>query len=144
MKGTYALIMRLPEPRMISIGNHPPTHFPAGYYVYVGSALGGIEARVNRHFRKVKKLHWHIDYLLAETPVIEVTAGETETRAECAVARTLGTQLEAIPGFGSSDCRCSSHLFLSPDDKQLAAAIRHAFESAGIKPELWKTRTGEK
>ncbi len=56
MKGTYALIMRLPGPRMISIGNHSPTRFPAGYYVYVGSALGGIEARVNRHLRNVKKL----------------------------------------------------------------------------------------
>jgi Uri superfamily endonuclease len=136
--------MHLSEPRMISIGNHRSTRFPAGYYVYVGSALGGIEARVNRHLRNVKKLRWHIDYLLAETPIIEVTAGETKTRAECAVARTLGSQFEAIPDFGSGDCRCPSHLFLAPDDRQLSAAVQHALESAGIKPELWKTRTGGK
>jgi Uri superfamily endonuclease len=134
--------MHLSEPRMISIGNHRPVSFPAGYYVYVGSALGGIEVRVNRHLRSVKKLHWHIDYLLAEAPVIEVTVGKTETRAECAVAKSLGAQLEAIPGFGAGDCRCSSHLFLTSDYEQLADAIWRAFESAGIKPELWKTRAG--
>jgi len=144
VKGTYALIMRLAVPKMISIGNRPPACFPTGYYVYVGSALGGIEARVNRHLRKVKKLRWHIDYLLAETPVIEVTTGKTETRVECAVAQTFRAQFEAIPGFGAGDCRCSSHLFLAPDAKKLAAAVWHAFESAGIKPELWKESTGVK
>ncbi len=36
-----------------------------GYYIYVGSAFGpgGVNARVSRHFRNTKKLHWHIDYL---------------------------------------------------------------------------------
>jgi len=142
VEGIYALIMHLPRPRQISIGNRPPVHFSGGYYAYVGSALGGIEARVNRHLRNVKKRRWHIDYLLAEAPVTEVIAGETETRAECAIARALDTQFTPVPNFGASDCRCSSHLFLAPDNKMLSSVIWHVFESAGVKPELWKARTG--
>ncbi len=142
MKGIYALIMHLPRPCQISIGNRPPVHFSGGYYAYVGSALGGVEARVNRHLRNVKKRRWHIDYLLAEAPVTEVIVGETETRTECAVARALGAQLKPVPDFGASDCRCSSHLFLAPDNKMLSSAIWHVFESANVKPELWKARTG--
>jgi Uri superfamily endonuclease len=142
VKGIYALIMHLTHPCQIPIGNRPPVHFSGGYYAYVGSALGGVEARVNRHLRNDKKRRWHIDYLLAEAPVTEVIVGETETRAECAVARALGAQLKPVPDFGASDCRCSSHLFLASDNKMLSSAIWHVFESAGVKPELWKARTG--
>ena len=142
MKGIYALIMHLTRPCQISIGNRPPAHFSGGYYAYVGSALGGIEARVNRHLRYTQKRRWHIDYLLAEAPVTEVIVGETETRAECAVARALGAQFKPVPNFGASDCCCSSHLFLAPANKMLSSVVWHAFESANVKPELWKARTG--
>lgn len=142
MKGIYVLIMHLTHPRQISIGNRPPVHFSGGYYAYVGSALGGIEARVNRHLRNVKKRRWHIDYLLAEAPITEVIIGETETRVECAVARALDAQFTPVPNFGASDCRCSSHLFLAPDNEVLSPAARHVFESANVKPELWKARAG--
>jgi Uri superfamily endonuclease len=104
--------------------------------------LGGIEARVNRHLRNAKKRRWHIDFLLAEAPVTEVIVGETETRAECAVARALDSQFDSIFGFGASDCRCSSHLFLAPDNKMLSSVVWHVFESAGVKPELREIRTG--
>ncbi len=134
--------MHRPHPRQISIGNRPPAHFSGGYYAYVGSALGGVEARVNRHLRYTKKRRWHIDYLLAEAPVTEVIVGETETRTECAVARALDAQFTPVPNFGASDCRCSSHLFLASDNKMLSSVIWHVFESAGVKPELWEIRTG--
>ncbi len=142
MKGIYALIMHLPHPRKISIGSsRSPVRFSGGYYAYVGSAFGGISARVNRHLGNVKKRHWHIDYLLEEAPVTEVIIGETETRAECAVARALDAQFKSVPGFGASDCRCSSHLFTAPDDERLTTAAWQAFESAGIKPGLWEKGT---
>jgi Uri superfamily endonuclease len=91
-----------------------------------------------------KKKRWHIDYLLAEATVTEVVFGETETRAECAVARALGAQFERIPGFGASDCRCASHLFTTSDNRTLSSAVLSAFESAGLKPELWKERVEER
>lgn len=143
MKGIYALIMHLPKPRRISISNRSLAPFSTGYYAYVGSALGGIESRVNRHLRSTKKRRWHIDYLLSEATVTGVIFGEAEVKVECAVAWALDTEIERIPDFGASDCRCPSHLFIAPDDKTLSSAVRRAFVSAGLKPELWKSRAEE-
>ncbi|HSF57479.1 MAG TPA: DUF123 domain-containing protein [Candidatus Binatia bacterium] len=43
--------------------------FPAGTYVYTGSAMKGLAARVKRHCSRKKKIHWHIDYLLTLSDV---------------------------------------------------------------------------
>ena len=87
--------------------------FPRGHYIYFGSALGGLRARVARHLREEKKLHWHADYLSAETPWTQVWQLPDGQRWECVWARAAanhqGASLPA-PGFGSSDCRCPSHL----------------------------------
>ena len=51
MKGTYALVLQLERQEEIAIGKLGTFTFPAGYYLYVGSALGpgGLEARLARH-----------------------------------------------------------------------------------------------
>ena len=144
MKGIYALIMRLAKPHRIPVGNRPPIYFSPGYYAYVGSTLGGIEGRVNWHFRNNKKKRWHIDYLLPEAAITEVVLGETGKRAECEIARALNGQFASIRNFGASDCRCSSHLFIAPDSEILSSAVRRTFESAGLKPELWRMGIEEK
>jgi hypothetical protein len=37
--------------------------------VYTGSAKRGLDARIERHIRHDKALHWHIDYLLTSPGV---------------------------------------------------------------------------
>jgi len=86
---------------------------PAGLYVYTGSASRGLDARIARHMRKEKKLRWHIDYLLRQAEIVEVRRVETEERIECEMNRQVLARPGAsvvVPGFGSSDCRCPSHL----------------------------------
>ena len=61
-KGVYVLIIHLSQERDIVVGKLGELSFKKGYYAYVGSALGGLEGRIKRHFRKEKKAHWHIDY----------------------------------------------------------------------------------
>ncbi len=61
MKGVYLLVMELPKNTSVMVGKHRLVHFQKGYYVYVGSALNGLEQRIERHLRKQKKIHWHID-----------------------------------------------------------------------------------
>ena len=95
---------------MLTIGKLGVFNFPAGRYVYTGSAKRNIEARIARHLRQEKKLKWHIDYLLASSSasVIKVTKS---TIAECELNRhTRGVNL--VKGFGASDCcaGCGSHL----------------------------------
>jgi len=116
-KGTYALVLLLESEAKITVGKLGRFSFPTGYYIYVGSARGGIFQRVRRHLRgsggegSTQKLRWHIDYLLQQAKVVEVWY--TENSQEClwafAVKEMPKSQI-LIPGFGSSDCRCLSHL----------------------------------
>ena len=114
-KGTYVLVLRLEGSEEITIGKLGTFTFPSGYYLYVGSALGpgGLEARLARHRRRGKKLRWHIDYLLERARLVEVWGVASTDRLECLwaqAARQLPGAEIPVPGFGSSDCRCPSHL----------------------------------
>lgn len=40
---------------------------------------------------------------------------ETNKRLECQLAQRVGKVFQSFPGFGSSDCRCPSHLFFSEE-----------------------------
>lgn len=112
-KGTYQLLIWLRRRTDIRVGRLGEFSFPRGYYVYTGSAMGGLEARITRHLAKSKKFHWHIDYLLEHSRVIMYASIESSTRLECeANAATLAMEGAGVPaaGFGSSDCKCASHL----------------------------------
>ncbi len=124
--GAYILILILDDHKDITVGALGELHFSPGALAYVGSAMGGLEQRIARHLREDKRLHWHIDYLLQHariTRVIRVPAGE---RLECQIAAALAAKLEAVPGFGCSDCRCVSHLFRNDDPVALQAAVEAA------------------
>lgn len=107
---TYQLMIEVAAPVRIAIGRLGSYDFPAGRYVYTGSAKGGVDARLRRHLRRDKRLHWHVDYLLA-APGVSVVATHRSAAGECALnQRTAGRIL--VPGFGASDCRagCGRHL----------------------------------
>jgi len=111
--GTYALLLRMGRESELSIGRLGSFRFPAGYYLYVGSALGSLRGRLVRHSRPQKRLRWHIDHLLQKARLLEVWSMASEERLECLwaeVARNLPGARVPIPRFGSSDCRCPSHL----------------------------------
>ena len=139
-KGTYALVMSLKNEVAIVVGRlvikgktcaGNEITFPPGYYVYFGSAHGGLSARVSRHLKREKRLHWHIDYLTRFADVVEVwyalEGSECIDRREkleclwCQVARCMPRGQLHFPGFGSSDCRCAAHLihFPSPPSFEL-------------------------
>ena len=94
----------------VQVGRLGRFEFVAGDYVYTGSALRNFEARIRRHLSAVKKMHWHIDYLLA-APGVRVREVMRYAAAECGInQQVVGTI--PIPGFGATDCRagCGSHL----------------------------------
>ena len=113
--GTYALVLFIEEPVEISVGKLGAQQFLPGYYVYLGSALGpgGLRARVGRHLhpRTSSKLHWHIDYILKKSAIVEIWWGVGDNRQECSWAEILGKAGLVFPlDFGSSDCNCDGHL----------------------------------
>jgi Uri superfamily endonuclease len=109
---TYQLHIELARPLRLAIGWLGVFDIPAGHYVYTGSARRNLEARIAHHQSKIKKLHWHIDYLLA-SPHARITAVHTSSEPECQLNQHTQGAIP-IPGFGASDCRagCGSHLKL--------------------------------
>jgi Uri superfamily endonuclease len=115
LPGTYALVLRLAEAKPVTVGRLGCITFPAGDYVYLGSALGpgGLHARVRRHTSPAKRVHWHIDHLLAEAELTDVHAVPGNVRLECTWSASLSRLPDAkqpADDFGASDCRCHSHL----------------------------------
>lgn len=107
---TYQLIIELACPVRIDIGRLGTGDFPAGTFVYTGSALRGVEARVRRHLAGARRLHWHIDFLLACRHA-RVTEVRVSSEPECALNQRTGGEI-VLRGFGASDCRagCGAHL----------------------------------
>jgi len=75
--------------------------------------MGGIEKRVSRHLGKRKKNFWHIDYFLSSSYVsIDcVYCIKSSKKIECDIAMKMKAIGSTVSGFGSSDCKCESHLF---------------------------------
>ncbi len=119
--------MAFPRGRRIACGGLGRLSLRSGYYVYAGSAMGGLAARLARHRRSEKRLRWHIDYLLHD-PGARLLASlpfPGRRRLECALARQVAVLAEEeIPRFGSSDCRCRSHLFYFTGDPGNRKAFR--------------------
>ena len=115
--GTYALVFKTQQTKKIIVGKLGTLKLQPGFYVYVGSAFGpgGLKARIGHHCRRSRRLHWHIDYLSKYLPPIEVWYTYDTFRQEHCWSEILehyrGSSTP-LPGFGSSDCRCISHLHL--------------------------------
>jgi Uri superfamily endonuclease len=122
-KGSYILIINLPKSQNILVGRLGEIHFAAGWYAYVGSAMIGFQARLPHHLRRIKKPHWHIDYLLIAASIENILTFESQTKLECQISERLSRQFNCIPGFGCSDCNCRSHLYFSDSFDRLDSFI---------------------
>ena len=132
------MVMHLDHEMDLEIGSKGMMHFNAGYYMYIGSAKANLTKRIERHKRKRKKMHWHLDYFRSHCEMIAAlpirTSGflleswswthepypsmpsmpdpDIEVSVECALADAVRAIAEwEVPKFGSSDCYCTSHLF---------------------------------
>lgn len=116
-RGSYILILSLPEDASIEVGRLGHLFFPKGFYLYVGSAMNSLSKRMERHRRLRKHLHWHIDYVRPHTAVRAALAIRSSDHIECSIARAVkGIAEWSIEGFGCSDCHCDSHLFAMTRD----------------------------
>lgn len=111
------LVISVRKDTRLDVGALGNLSLSRGLYIYVGSAQNNLENRVLRHFRMDKKRYWHIDYLLESedakiTNVFYNKKGKTE---ECQLAKKIEKENISIEGFGSSDCKCGSHLFRIKD-----------------------------
>lgn len=113
LPGTYMLILRAPRSASVRVGSGGDVSVEPGWYLYVGSAMGGLWQRVRRHLASEKRLRWHIDYLLQVTQVEEVWFRLGGPRTECDWARALARveQFSPFGAMGASDCACRTHVY---------------------------------
>jgi sugar fermentation stimulation protein A len=111
-RGAYLILLKCRHYKSIKIGRLGDVDFQQGYYIYVGSALRNLQARIDRHRRKIKKTHWHIDYLSCHTRFVQAFPIPTADSIECELADSIAEIADwSVEKFGCSDCRCASHLF---------------------------------
>jgi sugar fermentation stimulation protein A len=110
--GSYLLLLNLPRTVTIPVGSLGGIAFAAGCYLYVGSAKVALAKRLARHLRRQTARHWHIDDLKGHADQLTAIPIRASEPLEHALAAAVGAIADgAVPGFGSSDCDCPSHLF---------------------------------
>jgi sugar fermentation stimulation protein A len=116
--GCYILVIPLPNGFEGEVGSLGKVSLPSGIYGYVGSARSGLDLRLQRHIRREKIIHWHVDRLTVRAEGMWAMEFHSPVWEECQLAhealeRGAGP---VLPGFGCSDCRCRTHLFLLSTD----------------------------
>ncbi|MEW6425602.1 MAG: GIY-YIG nuclease family protein [Bacillota bacterium] len=128
--GAYILFIFLGQKQNIRAGALGNITFLPGWYAYVGSAMGGLRARVYRHLKRDKKIRWHIDYFLSVGELKEVFVMESARKIECSISRCLAKRLlPAVLHFGTSDCTCKTHLFFASTKVELRKAVEETYQS---------------
>ena len=117
VNGIYVLVVSVSKDINVNVRALGGVNFEKGLYAYVGSAQNNLEKRIERYLRKIKQEFWHIDYLLdyANVEVLKVFYKKAGKSEECKVANKIGERCVSTKGFGSSDCKCRSHLFKLKD-----------------------------
>ncbi|WP_298521915.1 DUF123 domain-containing protein [uncultured Methanobrevibacter sp.] len=137
MKGCYCLVIQVDDAKEIRVGKLGKIKFKSGYYVYVGSAMNSLEARLNRHLKSTKKLHWHVDYLLKHSEITSIIYNENR-KVECEISQYLCTKTSNIEGFGCSDCDCESHLYYFENDRKAIECVKDAYDSIAIQYDFYE------
>jgi Uri superfamily endonuclease len=101
--------------------------FKKGDYIYIGSAKGCLEARLQRHLKKEKRIFWHIDYLLKDerTQISKIWMILKSIECETAEVFYRNPFTEIVrKGFGSSDCKCETHLFYIKNKEKMKKVLK--------------------
>ena len=108
MRGTLGASAARARAQQLRIGALGVFDFPPGWYVYIGSAFGpgGITARVTRHARAAKRLHWHIDYLLEHADIEAITVLRTRERFTTRLCAWCNDKLPTRLCAGASSRQC--------------------------------------
>jgi len=135
-EATYILVINVSKNLKIRVGRLGEVSFKEGDYLYFGSAKGCLERRLQRHLRKEKRIFWHIDYLLENQKVKILQIWTMDKKVECQTAEVFyqnSTTKIIKKGFGSSDCKCLTHLFFVKNKKQIESILKKIGFSRGIK-----------
>ena len=107
-----------------------------GFYCYVGSAMNNLEKRIERHAeiavgKRTGPLRWNIDYLTSKASLINFKTIKTDKKIECRLSDRIKKLSDGtVRGFGSSDCKCGSHLHYFKESPLFLREFHKIFEDA--------------
>jgi len=106
LPGAYAMAIELTEKAAVRLSGRSPITLPDGRYLYCGSAKGpgGLKARLARHMRRGKSVHWHVDQLTERGLVVGswIFLGSDECDPAAAAVRRLPAWRYVCAGSNSS------------------------------------------
>ena len=116
--GIYILELYAAKDFQIRVKKFEGFIIPKGYHYYIGSAQKNLIQRLERHYRKEKNIHWHIDHLtstknitLSKAYVIYDAPKDLEEKVANDFPHNFGGEI-ILKGFGNSDTNGSiTHLF---------------------------------
>jgi len=115
----YILMMYIPDDTRISVGSLGEIDLVAGTYAYTGSSKSGLHIRAFRHLGIPEKKRWHIDHITSIAVEKSVWKKAYSPKEECKTAEVLEEMYPGPGGFGSSDCKCRTHLFYLGPERRL-------------------------
>lgn len=122
----YILFIRVSRNVKIMVGNLGRIAFKKGTCLYIGRAKTNLATRIARHYRRKKRLFWHIDYFLSRkgTEIKEAWAGSGLKECKLAQKISLLPSSRLIRSFGSSGCRCPGHLFYTTREREVKTLLK--------------------
>lgn len=127
----YLLFIKVDRDTVLSVGSLGEIKFKKGIYVYVGSGGKNIYKRIGRHFKREKKLRWHIDYLTIIYQPYKAWIIQGKDLDEERLASILIERYPYVKGFGATDSRHPSHLFHLGNDE--LEELREILQKMGLK-----------
>ena len=124
-RGAYVLGFDIERDVSVNVGALGEHFFPKGSYMYVGSAMNGLSARIARHKRRIKNKRWHIDYLMSIASNVVHMPVISAVNIEVPLAKALSeVYIPYAKGFGASDSCMDTHLFSAPPDATNSAEFQ--------------------
>lgn len=115
--GIYFIVLWNDKNRIIECGSLGKVEFKKGFYVYSGSGKTSLFKRIEHHKKKNKKHHFHMDYITAKMKITADIPIVTDEYLECDLAKILlENSGKPVKNFGSTDCKCFSHLHYFQDN----------------------------
>ena len=109
--GAYLLVLQVTEELHVPVKSINTPRLKPGWYIYAGSARQHLTQRIQRHLRKRKARHWHIDHLTQAAASVKAFPVRSFLDLECSLSQDIAAAAySSVPGFGCSDCSCPSHL----------------------------------
>jgi Uri superfamily endonuclease len=124
MKGAYIFVLTLDSFVELQL-SRTRWELNPGTYAYIGSGMGSLEKRVERHFSVNKRVRWHIDYLTCYGKPLFAILIPSKEKIEEKISLAFQSYFRCVEGFGASDLKVKSNLYIIDDFQKFSEVVNY-------------------